>query len=150
MEGFTKCCLLVVLAVCFGSLCVMGGDDLIGQGYNDGLYTGDFTDEEEGAEAFQNLIGDLMNDVGAENSLRDAMLEDTLAHAQFGAETKRTNRCRPGRCVFRGPNPNAGSRVLPFGKREETPANTLSRRGRGPSKNRPRGNRTLLPFGKRR
>lgn len=148
MEWFTKCCLLVLLVVCLGSVCVLGGDDRIGQAYNAGLYTGDFDDEDEGAKALQNLIGNLIDDVDAKNSIRDAILEDTLDRAQFGAETKRSGRCRanPNRCVFRGPNPNAGGRVLPFGKRDDSP-NTLTRRGRGPSKNRPR---TLLPFGKRR
>ncbi|XP_022083853.1 uncharacterized protein LOC110975576 [Acanthaster planci] len=144
MEGFTKCFLLVILSVCFGSLCVLGSDDLIDHPYNDGVFTGDLTDEEEGAAVLQNLIGDLIDDVDAKNGLRQAMLGETLEQAQFEAEAKRAG-CRRGRCVFRGPNPNMGSRVLPFGKREEVPANTMARRGRRPSRNRP-----LLPFGKRR
>ncbi|XP_033645728.1 uncharacterized protein LOC117305096 [Asterias rubens] len=149
MEWFTKCCLLVILAVCFGSSFVLGdGRNL--QGYNGDLYNGEF-ENEEGTEALRNIIGQIIDDVDAKNNIRTAILEDTLEHAQYEPD-KRSGRCRSGtKCIMRGPNPNTASRVLPFGKREDDSPNKLARRGRGPPKNsRARGGRTLLPFGKRR
>ena len=117
----------------------------------DDLFNRDINEDDEGAKALQNLIGHFIDDVDAQNSLRDAILEDSLDNGPLGALTKRAGRCRIGRCIMRGPNPNAGSRVLPFGKRGDDLPGQVARRGRGSARNaRPRGDRPLLPFGKRR